>query len=94
MTEIKGVIRVGQITTKSSHINKSEHNTIPMVEANINFYTCCLGEKFVVIEPTRGFTEVYSYNKAINPIENISIVTGVTTSNFPTTHMTYTLILN
>ena len=53
-------------------------NILAQNEADMNADTCCLGQNIIPIAYTNRSANVYPYNKAYEPIENVPIVSAAT----------------
>jgi hypothetical protein len=69
-------------------------NTIAENELDTNADTCCLGKNFIVLQSTYWTADVYAYDKSIQPIENVQIVTAATAYNDVATGNTLILVFN
>ena len=56
-------------------------NTRAQNEADTNANTCCLGHNFIHLHYTNWSADIYPYNDAYAPIENVTIVTAATAFN-------------
>ena len=65
-----------------------------MNETDSNADTCCLGANFCVLQFTQRTADVYSYDSAYEPLENVPIVTAATAWDHPDTGETWLLIMN
>lgn len=74
--------------------NEASPGTLATNEADTNADTCCLGKNFLVLSHTTRVADVYAYDKAIAPIENVPIVTGATAYDCPITQRTFILIFH
>ena len=63
-------------------------------EMDSNANTCCLGSKFIILEFTNRYADVYPYDKSYGPAKNIPIVTGATAWTDPLSNETYILVFN
>lgn len=92
--------RVAALTNEdeSMKMNKMRQepmpNTVAANEADTNADTCCLGTNFIVLHYTNRVADVYAYDKSIEPIHNVPIVSGATAYDCPTTRTTYILVFN
>lgn len=84
--------RIAATTTSSA--KEPKPGTIADNESDTNADTCCLGANFRILRYTYRVADVYAYDKSIEPIENVPIVSGVTAYDCPKTGQTYLLIIN
>jgi hypothetical protein len=75
---IRNVITKRKIGKYNARIKEPSPNTSADNEADTNADTCCLGCNFIPIHYTNRTADVYPYNDAYEPIENVPIVSGAT----------------
>ena len=80
---ICNVITKSRIRKYNSKIGESAPNTAADNEADMNTDTCCLGYNFIPLHFTNRTADVYPYNDAYEPIENIPIVSAATAYAHP-----------
>jgi len=83
---------IKESTTAGMRFNEAPPGTMATNEADTNADTCCLGKNFLILSHTTRVADVYAYDKAIAPIENVPIVTGATAYDCPVTQATYILV--
>ena len=83
--------RIGSV--QANHLEPRPGSTAEN-ECDTNADTCCLGRNFIVLEYTRRTADVYGYDKAIKPIEDVPIVSGATAWDDPNTGETFILVIN
>ena len=91
---ISGVATTRQIGKIAASPTQPEANTTAANECDTNADTCCLGKNFVILEYTQRTADVYAYDKAIKPLQNVPIVTGATAWDDPITGETYIIVVN
>lgn len=52
-------------------------------ESDSNADTCCLGKNFIVLHYTNRTADVYAYDKSLEPLRNVPIVSGATLVDLP-----------
>lgn len=82
---------MGQVYKESP---QPQPQTVAANECDTNADTTCLGKNFVVLHYTTRTADVFPYDKAYQPIENVPIVTGATAFDDEITGQTYILIIN
>jgi len=85
---------IKESTTAGMRFNEAPPGTMATNEADTNADTCCLGKNFLILSHTTRVADVYAYDKAIAPIENVPIVTGATAYDCPVTQATYILVFH
>ena len=63
-------------------------------ECDTNADTCCLGRNFIVLEYTTRTADVYDYDKEIDPLNNVLIVSGAIEWDDLATGKAYIIIIN
>ena len=82
------------ISQVTQPVHEPAPNTWAKNECDSNADTCCLGTNFVVLNYTRRTADVYTYDKSIEPLQNVPIVTGATAYDDPNSGQTFILVIN
>ena len=68
---------------KARTVPDPTENTVTINEVDTNSDACCLGTTFIPLASMNRSADVYLYNDAYNPIENVPIVSGATAYDHP-----------
>lgn len=94
MRNVRATSSVNRRIQEVGRVHEPAPGTKANNECDTNADTCCLGKNFIVLEYTQRVADVYAYDKAIKPIENIPIVSGATAWHDIRTKQTYILVIN
>ena len=78
---------------KANAVPESPADTVAMKKAETNAYTCCIGNKFIPLTYTNRYADIYCYNDAYYPIENVPTASGATAYDHPNV-TTYILVFH
>ena len=78
---------------KSKAVPEKSADTVAMNKSDTNDDTCCMGTNFIPLVYTNKSANVYPYNGAYDPIENVPIVSWATAYNHPK-GTTYIIVFN
>ena len=77
-----------------SSVSQPSPNTESINDCDTDADTYCLGSNFTVYKYTRRTADVYFYDKSYTPATNVSIVTGATAYDNPTSGKIFILLFN
>ena len=81
-------------TASEFSTDEAPPGTTGVNESDSNADTCCLGRNFCILSYTNRVVDVFAYDTAIAPKQNIPIVSGATAYTCPYTDRTFILVFH